>query len=147
MIIESKFRVGAHGVYAIRLGKKATTTPACDVCEGTQRVQVEVEGFGEADYACPVPRGDRNNHRPIVVQVNDVWEIERSAEVVIKVRMAYEEVWGKDADKFKPFHSNGTSYALTPDSYNSHRVWQESDLFSSPGDAQAACDSRNKEAA
>lgn len=132
-------------VYGIVQQSKAVTTPRCEVCDGTQRVKVFIVGHGDAEYSCPATRPDRNNHSPIVVDVNTDWVV-NAPERVIKLRVQHEEVWYQDAEKFKPFHKNGVNYALTPDHYNSHKVWQEENLFDSIEQAQAACDSRNKEA-
>lgn len=130
-------------VYGITQQSRPDTTPACEVCEGSGYVKVFIIKHGDAEYPCPNKRGDGNNHRPIVVTVKTLWEVEKPQHV-IKVRVQHEEAL---APEFKPFHKNSVDYALHPDKYNSHKVWQEDNLFSTEEHAQAVCDTRNKETA
>ena len=146
MQITTRFDIGQR-VYPIRQQQKPVTTPACEVCNGENfsQITVDVPKYGELLINCPNKRGDSNNHRPIVVDVNTDWVV-LDVEEVIKLTMRYEDATYKAGPNWKPFHPNNTTYALSPDKVNSHQVWQEDDLFASSEQAQAACDRRNEEA-
>ena len=145
MHVTSKYDVGNVNVFPIKQQQKPITSPACEVCngEGFGTVEVEVPRFGKVQMRCPVKREDNNNHRPIIVEVNTDWVVLPS-QTIIHLDISWEESTDRD---FEPFHRNGVTYSLTPDKENSRRIWQENDLFSSETDAQAACDTRNKQRA
>ena len=145
MHITSKYDVGNMNVFPIKQQQKPITTPACEVCngEGFGSIEVDVPKYGKVQIHCPVKRDDNNNHRPIVIEVNTDWVV-LPPETIIKMTVAWEETSDRDHN---PFQRNGVTYALTPDRLNSHKVWQEDNLFSSEMDAQAACDARNKQRA
>ncbi len=143
MQITTKYNVGNMNVFPIKQQQKPTTSPACEVCNGERfgSIEVDVPKYGKVQINCPVKREDDNNHRPIIIEVNTDWVV-LPPETIIQLSVTWEE--NNDRDH-KPFQRNGVTYALTPDRLNSHKVWQEDDLFSSETDAQAACDMRNEQ--
>ena len=143
MQIKSKYDVGNINMFPIKQQQKPITSPACVVCngEGFGSIEIDVPKYGKVQINCPVKRGDNNNHRPIIVEVNTDWVV-LPPETIIHLSMVWEE--SRDRD-FEPFSRNGVTYGLTPDKENSRRIWQEENLFSSKEDAQAVCDARNEQ--
>lgn len=145
MQITTKFDVG-QTVTSIKREMKTINAPACPVCHGLDfgLVTVDLPNFGKAKFNCPNKRPQ--GHGEYAEEVFSKWVIDRADVPIIKGMIRYEygdKVLGQHPN-WKPFAENRVTYALVPDTLNSHRVYDEDNLFATVAEAQAACDERNE---